>query len=276
MGLLDPFYDPWAGEGFDTYPLSDPSMAAGLTVPYSPTPVWQGDILWVPYTDLHSGRRIMVDADSAAGRAARGATMFDLSYPTFDGLGLEPRLTEYGTGFIEATTQQTPTGSTQTGGTDLNLSTVLNTASNIIGTGIAASKSGSGGSLEDSAVRALNEVEKALLNNRNQYLAGAGGLNAQSAALRVFDQAWAWIVSSQGLANPALGAWGRVGIQDRTRGGKFDWFAAYRDPIAQDTRITSNPITGAASKVQQALGVSSTVLAILAVGVGVLLYRRYA
>lgn len=200
--------------------------------------------------------------------------MFDLSSSSYGDYGfpsLEPRLTEYGTGLKTAA----PTGSTgpTTGGFGLN--NILQAATAIVVTGIQAKQSGSG-SLEDAVVEALNQVERGLIQNRNNYLAGNGGLAAQTAALAEFDRAWAWVIGPNGLGTSGLGAWGSVGITDRQRSGKFDWFAAYHDPIAQDTRITSNPVTGTISKLQQTLGVSSTVLGIIAIGIAVLMARKYS
>lgn len=62
--------------------------------------------------------------------------------------------------------------------------------------------------------------------------------DAQLQFLSVFDQAWAAVL--RGCGNPQLGAAGVNCIGDRERGGKWDWFVYYRDPIAHDPAVTQN------------------------------------
>jgi len=81
------------------------------------------------------------------------------------------------------------------------------------------------------ATRIVDELEPLLRQNRDAYLAGPRTPEAQAAALDNFDRAWAGLVAACNV--PELGPPGQWCIQDRARGGKFDWFRLYRDPIAQ-------------------------------------------
>lgn len=91
------------------------------------------------------------------------------------------------------------------------------------------------GAQKIAATRIVEQLEPLLKQNVEAYLSGPRTQSAQAAALANFDQAWAWLTSPEGCGNPELGKPGIACIDDRKRGGKFDWFAAYRDPIANDT-----------------------------------------
>lgn len=67
---------------------------------------------------------------------------------------------------------------------------------------------------------------------------------AQDAALAVFDYGWSMIL--QGCGDPALGDAGRRCISERDRGGIYDGFAVYRDPIANDPLVIPNPVPAVA------------------------------
>ena len=81
----------------------------------------------------------------------------------------------------------------------------------------------------------VDELEPILRSNLAGYMEGPRSAASQAAALRNFDDAWIWLTSAQACGNPELGAPGRWCIADRARGGEWDWFRRYRDPIAQDT-----------------------------------------
>jgi hypothetical protein len=112
----------------------------------------------------------------------------------------------------------------------------------------------------------------------------------QAAHLALFDKAWDGVM--QGCSNPALGTSGQRCISERQRGGSApwcpntghvgcDWFALYRDPIANDPNVLPDPVAGsvltspgsvsgavdsAVSSVSQALGGISPVW----IGVGLI------
>ena len=102
-----------------------------------------------------------------------------------------------------------------------------------------------------------DKAEGILKNNVGTYL----GLPvprssiAQQAALSIFDTVWNDL--SAQCSNPSLGDPGRRCISDRQRGGKFDWFGWYRDPIANDTNVVQDStVDSAAAAVSNALGTS--------------------
>lgn len=94
------------------------------------------------------------------------------------------------------------------------------------------------------ATQIVNEVEPYLKQSRDAFLTGPHTLSTQQAALALFDDTWQKVLTACG--NPSLGAAGRRCISERQRGGSApwcptqtgcDWFALYRDPIANTTVI---------------------------------------
>lgn len=80
----------------------------------------------------------------------------------------------------------------------------------------------------------VNELEPILAENVKAYQEGPRTKASQAAALKNFDDAWAWLTSAQACGSADLGNPGRACISDRQSGGKWDWFAYYRNPIAAD------------------------------------------
>lgn len=86
----------------------------------------------------------------------------------------------------------------------------------------------------------------------------------QQAALQVFTIAWNRIV--QLCSNAQLGSAGTNCIADRQRGGKWDWWSYYYDPIAKDQVVAQNiandnnlaPSTSSTGGTQTGGGPSST------------------
>lgn len=76
----------------------------------------------------------------------------------------------------------------------------------------------------------VNELEPILRANLDAYLTGSRSAEAQRQAIANYDQAWAWLQDQCGQTT--FGEPGRACIGDRARGGRWDWFALYRDPIA--------------------------------------------
>ncbi len=109
------------------------------------------------------------------------------------------------------------------------------------------------------ATQIVNQLEPQLNANMRAYVDAAQRTpSEQAAALSVFDQTFAWLRSQQGCGDPALGNAGKRCISDRDRGGKFDWYRLYRDPIANTAPNAPdpNPVTAAAGQ----LGISADVL----------------
>ena len=96
-----------------------------------------------------------------------------------------------------------------------------------------------------------DRIELLLKKNLEGYLAGPHYASARAAALKNFDDAWAWLVSPSGCGNPDLGDPGRRCISERQAGGSApwcptgtgcDWFTLYRNPIAQDPKVQPDPL----------------------------------
>ena len=64
--------------------------------------------------------------------------------------------------------------------------------------------------------------------------------SAQAAALNVFTQGWNAVI--QYCSNPALTSGGIHCIDDRQRGGKYDWWNYFYDPIANDPNVQPDVI----------------------------------
>lgn len=91
----------------------------------------------------------------------------------------------------------------------------------------------------------VDELEPQLQRNLEAYKAGPRTRASQYVALATFDQAFAYLRSAQACGNPELGDPGRRCISERDRGGRFDWYAAYRDPIESDPGVIDDPVTDA-------------------------------
>lgn len=87
----------------------------------------------------------------------------------------------------------------------------------------------------------VDELEKLLKENLRGYAEGPRTQSSQAVALKNFDDAWAYLSGPQQCGNYELGNPGRACIADRQRGGQWDWFSYYRDPIANDTQVVADP-----------------------------------
>jgi hypothetical protein len=79
-------------------------------------------------------------------------------------------------------------------------------------------------------------------------MSGPRTRSSQAAALKNFDDAWAYLTSAEACGNPQLGNPGKACISDRSRGGRWDWFSYYRDPIAQDPNVKEDPVADSISQ----------------------------
>lgn len=86
----------------------------------------------------------------------------------------------------------------------------------------------------------VNEAEPLLAQNRDMFLAGEKSNEAKEYALAVFNQVWAAVVAS--CSDSSLGNPGKACISDRQRGGKWDWFSYYYDPIANTETKPSSTV----------------------------------
>lgn len=109
--------------------------------------------------------------------------------------------------------------------------------------GLAAIFNRKGPKQKIASTKIADEIEQLLKENLEGYLASERTRTIQAYALKNFDDAWEFLSGPQGCGNPDLGEPGRRCISERQRGGfapwcptgtGCDWFALYRDPIAND------------------------------------------
>lgn len=85
----------------------------------------------------------------------------------------------------------------------------------------------------------VNAAEPLLAKNLAAWYASSKTVADQQAALANFDIVWDGIVRDCGQST--MGDPGQWCINDRKPGGKWDWFARYRSPIANDPEVVPNP-----------------------------------
>ena len=119
------------------------------------------------------------------------------------------------------------------------------------------------------ATKIVNELEPYLKKNVADYLVipSPRPSSAQQAALAVFDQVWSTVVTQ--CSNGSLGDAGARCISDRQRGGKWDWFAYYRDPIANDSNVISDAVGANLYSPNQVLQTVTNVVTGKKLGVGI-------
>lgn len=81
--------------------------------------------------------------------------------------------------------------------------------------------------------RFINYLESIAQQNVSAFQAGRVD---KTAALQNFEQIWVTLCSYLSRQDPE---WGATGIRDRQRGGRFDWFRAYLDPIAPGAQVST-------------------------------------
>jgi hypothetical protein len=136
------------------------------------------------------------------------------------------------------------------------------------------------GRQQQDATTIVNAAEIYLKMNLNDFMGSPKTLQDKVNALAVFDGYWAQVV--QGCTQLARA--GTNCVNDRAPGGKFDWFRAYRDPIANSTvtggsTISTSNVSGGGSPsatsivdtVSRSIGVSSGVGEILLIGLAAIM-----
>lgn len=85
----------------------------------------------------------------------------------------------------------------------------------------------------------VDSVEPMLAENRDGYLNGPRTRSSQAQALANFDAGWEYV--RQNCGDVSMGDPGKRCISERDRGGRWDWFTLYRDPIAHDPDVQPDP-----------------------------------
>jgi len=91
------------------------------------------------------------------------------------------------------------------------------------------------GAQKVAATQVVTEAEPLLQQNLEAYQSSARTRGDRQQALESFDRVWRFVVSR--CSDRALGSAGERCISERAPGGRWDWFAAYRDPIAADAAV---------------------------------------
>lgn len=92
------------------------------------------------------------------------------------------------------------------------------------------------------ATHIVDEAETLLKNNLAAWQNSDKYRSEQAQALINFNNVWNGVV--QACSNPQLEDQGKNCISERSRGGKWDWFSYYYDPIANDPNVKDDPIVG--------------------------------
>lgn len=88
----------------------------------------------------------------------------------------------------------------------------------------------------------VNKVEPLLQQNLEGYMSGPRTKSSQAQAIENFKAGWQYVVDNCDV--PVMGNPGQECVKDRQRGGEWDWFAYYHDPIANDTQVIPDPVEG--------------------------------
>ncbi len=100
----------------------------------------------------------------------------------------------------------------------------------------------------------VDAVEPLLRDNLNGYMAGPRTRSSQAQALANFDAGWQYVVEHCDI--PEMGNPGKACVSDRSPGGQWDWFAYYRNPIANDPQVKDD-VTAALDDVSATLSSGS-------------------
>lgn len=85
----------------------------------------------------------------------------------------------------------------------------------------------------------VNEIEPYMKQNLDAYMQGPRTRSSQQQALMNFDELWDYVKVA--CLRPEFGDPGRRCVSDRQAGGQWDWFAYYRNPIANDPEVRDDP-----------------------------------
>lgn len=122
------------------------------------------------------------------------------------------------------------------------------------------------GAQKEATTVIVNSTEQYLIQNLNAWdSTSPKTIEAQQLALQNFDALWNDVVSR--CSDPAYGPPGKWCVEDRQRGGEFDWFRRYRDPIANSEIVQATAGTAIQSLLPSQLqGLDLTLVA----GIGLL------
>lgn len=144
-----------------------------------------------------------------------------------------------------ALTSLAAASSTAVGGSGMFLGMTVTTAIPVIGAVVAgvtlaliAIFSRKGPKQRVATTQIVNKVEPLLQQNLAGYMAGPRTVTSQAQALENFKAGWQYVVDNCDV--PVMGNPGKACVADRQRGGQWDWFSYYYDPIANDPEVRSD------------------------------------
>lgn len=105
----------------------------------------------------------------------------------------------------------------------------------------------------------VDSVEPLLVDNLEGYLAGPRTVTSQAQAVANFEAGWQYVVESCDI--PEMGTPGKRCVSERGRGGQWDWFRRYLDPILDDPDVRPDPAPGMTYETDPATGEVKQVLA---------------
>ena len=117
---------------------------------------------------------------------------------------------------------------------------------------------------KDATTQIVNEAEPLLVQNRDAYLSSNQHTQGEKdQALYNFDAIWGQVVNACGSG--AYADAGKRCLGDRQRGGQWDWFSYYRDPIANSSVVSAAEAIGLdagkiLNSVEQATGFTQEVI----------------
>ncbi len=123
------------------------------------------------------------------------------------------------------------------------------------------------GAQKEAASKIVDAVEPYMKQNLAAWNESTKTKAEQVQALANFDSLWKTVLSKE--SDPSLGDAGKRGISDRSPGGKWDWFAYYRNPIANDPNVQADSISSVSNLFSSSGGSTNWVVLI---GVGLIAY----
>lgn len=116
---------------------------------------------------------------------------------------------------------------------------------------------------KEQTTKIVNDAEPLLKQNLQAWNSSSKTVAEQQQALANFNAVWQQVVAA--CSNTAYGDPGHWCIDDRNRGGKWDWFSYYYDPIANDPNVQK----GTADGIFSSNGSNNSIGSWLVIGLGV-------
>lgn len=98
------------------------------------------------------------------------------------------------------------------------------------------------GAQKEATTKIVNDAEPLLKQNLEAWNSSSKTVAEQQQALANFNAVWQQVVAA--CSNTSYGDPGHWCIDDRNRGGKWDWFSYYYDPIANDPNVQKGTAEG--------------------------------